>query len=103
MKVKEVVELVRLVINQWTSVLETSFDHYLGFMNQADWYEHLRTPDERKIKVNTNTKFKASNCYNYSKVVRDHMGELKEAASRCIQDNIALQVTEAMRIHESLS
>lgn len=101
----EVVESAYLVLNQWKSVQDRTFDHTLGYMSQEDGDEHWSLPSVNSVEVNTDDAaiFKESNCYSYAFVIRDHEGNLIEARSSCLRGCPSVELGKALGIKEALS
>lgn len=104
MKIKDVVVSANVILSQWYSAHDKSFNYYLGFMTQEDGDKDWVRPTGNKIKVNTYAAiFATFGCYSYAFAVRYYEGMLIEARSRCCPGNISLESTEAMGIRETLS
>lgn len=72
-------------------------------MTQADGMEQWKHPNEGVIYVNTDAAlFKEFNSYSYSRLARNHKGELVEAVSSCRQGSIDPTVAEAIIIREAM-
>lgn len=92
MDVTEVV-VSKSVLNHLISSQDKSSDNFMGYMIQKDGAECWQAPYVDKIKINSDaTIFKASNCYNFAVVARNHNGELIKALSRCSQGDISLKM-----------
>lgn len=81
----QVVESAKLILNQWKSAQDRSFDNYIGFMTQADGQRALGT----SVKINTD----AALCTD-----SDHTGEMIEAVSSCRKGYIDPEIAEAIGI-----
>lgn len=99
MKVNEVVESAKSVLNQWISLQDKSFVNHLGLLTQDDGHEHWRLPIDNRIKVNVDAAiFDTSNSYSFNVVARNHQGELIKAWSRCKEGKITPEVAEGIGI-----
>ncbi|XP_074323404.1 uncharacterized protein LOC141660325 [Apium graveolens] len=104
MEVSEVVNSAYQFLNYWKSVQDRTFDRSMGFMNPEDGDEHLKVPHANSVKINTDVViFEETNCYSFAFVVRDHVGNLVEARSRCLEGNPSPELAEALGIKEALS
>ena len=83
------VESAYSILNQWKSVQDRTFDHFMGYMTQNDGDEHWHSPMINSVKINFDAAiFEDSNCYSHAFVVRDHEGALIEARSKCLRDQV---------------
>ncbi|XP_074327609.1 uncharacterized protein LOC141665523 [Apium graveolens] len=104
MEASEVVSSACSVLNQWNSVQDRTFDHFMGYMIPEDGDEHWRHPPVNSVKINTDAAiFEESNCYSHAFVVRDHEGKLVEARSRCLRGSLNSELAETLGIKEALS
>lgn len=100
----EVVALAFLSLEQWQAAQDRSFDKFMGFMTRADDMEQWRCPNEGISKVNTDAAtFENSSSYSYSRLARDHKGELIEVLATCKQGSIDPAIAEAISVREALS
>lgn len=100
----EVVESAYLVLKQWRSVQDRSFDHFLGFMSQDDSREHWSLPSIDSIKVNSESAIFQETChFSYAFVARNSAGNLIEARLKCTRGNPSPELAEALGIREALS
>ncbi|XP_074378344.1 uncharacterized protein LOC141719879 [Apium graveolens] len=99
-----VIESIMSVLNQWRSVQDKTFDHFMGYMTQEDGDGHWNPPSFNSVKINTDaTIFKESDLYIHVFVVRDHNGRLIEAESKCRRGTMSPDLAEALSVREALS
>lgn len=103
-EVTEVVNSAILVLNQWQSAQDRSFDHSLGFMTPSDGEEHWQLPQMNMIKVNTDAAlFEESGHFSFSILARDHEGSMLEAKACCKQGSVSPEFAKAIGVREALS
>lgn len=62
-----------MVLNNWESAQDKTFDPTIGLLTQSDRDVHWRQPQKGTVKVNTDaTIFEESGFYSYAMVARDH-------------------------------
>ena len=100
----EVVNSAILVLNQWQSAQDRSFDNLFGFITPSDGKEHWQLPQMNTIKVNTDAAlFEDSGHFSFSILARDHEGNMVEDKACCKQGSIAPELAEAIGVREALS
>lgn len=104
MEFTEVVELAFLGLQQCQTAQDRSFDNFLGFMTQVEGMEQWKCPNNGIIKVNiVAVIFEDSDSYSYSRLARNHLGELVDAFANDRQGRIDPTIAEVMSIKEALS
>lgn len=104
MKVDEVVQSAKSILNQWLSVQDKTSDHFMAYMTHDGGYKRWKLQINNGVKININAAiFDSTNCYSYAFVVRNHTGILVETYLRCLPGSISPNVAEALSIIEALS
>lgn len=100
----ELVNSAFSILNQWRSVQDKNFDHFLAFVNPEDGVEQWHKPENNSVKINTDAAlFEEPNRYSYAFVTRDHFGSLVEASSKCKLGRVSPEFAKAVSIREALS
>ncbi|KAL8089987.1 hypothetical protein AgCh_039448 [Apium graveolens] len=102
--VPEVVHAALSFLNQWKAAQDKNFDLFLSFMTQEDGLEQWCPSSSNSVKVNVDAAlFTDPNRYNYAIVVRDHLGHLVQAMSKCSLGKSSPELAESVGIREALS
>ena len=103
-EISDVVLSSQVLLNQWKSAEDRSFNLAMSLVNEKDGAETWVPPGENGFKMNTDaTIFAQSTCFTTARILRDHSGHLIEAQARCKASRLAPEVAEILGIKEALS